>query len=264
MFRLLAPIAFFGLLIVGGYYAISSTSIETRLEKKLAILIPEEVQGSVQLEGCMLQVSFPASVKSKDLDYFLNANLVDFDLGSVSLIPGSDGTTRYLAQPTFLSKETRDQAFAISELAREFTPPSQHTTTLFPNSGGQVTWAPLDQDPDIAQRRLAFDTMLKQPGGKLQIHIMAKAERDAATNTSKLVAHKDAPVFYDFVQAVKAMPNHRSLVTTLSFSEPPYDRNSFVMGSMHSPAPIDLRFPDTEEAKEFARLMLLYRQKHCR
>ena len=75
MFRILAPIAFFGLLIVGGYYAISSTSIETRLTKKLATLIPDEVQGSVRLEGCMLQVSFAASVKSKGLDYFLNANL---------------------------------------------------------------------------------------------------------------------------------------------------------------------------------------------
>lgn len=218
----------------------------------------------LRLEGCQfsLRHDTAAAEGGRTSRTFLKADLgrFEFSRGTIQPLPKGKAVLRIArAKPSApLIAQVRQVLAALPALPAK----DGGTLTLKPENGGTKVIEAFGSTrmPEMSEAELR--KILGQPGGTLAFNFTEViVGSDGATPPPQ---HPDAPAFFDFAEAVMALPDPMTVNVTLLFAEAPPTRETFRSGSVIIPPYLQVRTASLDAAQSLGRMLHDYASANCR
>lgn len=245
MRRLILGLGVVGVLGVAYALAFRSDAPPTGADVVAAMRANDPSLGTaeVTLNGCRLQVQNVSALSGTDAIAVteLDVDLQIFDFETV--------------QVTML--EDKRQALTFSRAA----------VTDAMLAQAQALLQSLPQEANVqASDETALENLrelLEQPGAQLRFQTQADVIEDPEGGPAQLKPSPQAPQFFDFVEALRALPLPRTYAAGLTFASSEQSRDSLVSGVVSFPAQLQLRANTVEDARALGETLFRYVNESC-
>jgi hypothetical protein len=256
--------ALFVLVIAFGacYLMNARDSSKQEIIEAFTALDPNFSADNLLFDGCVFGFSIEHAGQNELMQMHQRIDLTHFNLQSVNLQNRADGKVRLNVSHIPGQHDLVTQASQVVDLTSP-DPEDTGELTLYPNSGGQITFSPLQQHNDAKAQRQELARILRQENGQIVMRMIAEVDISETGEVQGLKKHPDAPGFYDFAQSVIQLPNPMSAQVSLHYVGKTATRENFRTGSVATPGALQLTFPDQSGAISFAQLLARHRKDGC-
>ena len=231
---------------------------EATVLKILAENNPEIPEGDIFIEGCEFGYSATvASLLGGRIEQVLRADLSLYKLKSVRIREaGPDEAILILERKPFNDRLVEQAARIVELLPDEFQ--SNEAKLVMSDGQTETQENSIALKPGEGLERSRIEQLLKIPNGNLVFRLSVGAIGD-----EPLKPHKDAPVFLDFADRVRALPAPQSALISLRFNEAGRHRESLMTGLVTIPKFLQIRTSSLKQATELGRAMNAHQAKDC-